>query len=150
MAAADGALTATLPGPDAALVVSGLAVAAPEHPVCTVRMAASSGHRGIGVFVGDRVVRAVPFRLLPDGEPHTYLLRCAAWGPCDRARSLTAAGTWGPSREALRVPGPVLPVARSQREGDRFLITMSWVGRPSSARPGSARADMRGALTANV
>ncbi|MBM4045247.1 MAG: LamG domain-containing protein, partial [Planctomycetes bacterium] len=79
----DGALCATLASEESLLKVTGLAVDAAANPVCTVRMAASGGKRGVCVFVTNKVFKEVPFRLISDGAMHTYTLRCASQPPWD-------------------------------------------------------------------
>ncbi len=101
--AVDGALTAVLPSADAALVVDGLDLAASEHPVCTVCMAASSGVRGIGVFIGDRIVRAVSFRLIGDGLMRTYILRCAERAPWEGQIRVVALRVDGAGASDVRI-----------------------------------------------
>ncbi|NOZ23055.1 MAG: hypothetical protein GXP25_18435 [Planctomycetes bacterium] len=77
VAVRDGALCATLNGDGSLLKVMGLDIDAAAHPVATVRMAASGGKRGVCVFVSDKMVKEVPFRLIADGAMHSYTLRCA-------------------------------------------------------------------------
>ncbi|NOZ23007.1 MAG: LamG domain-containing protein, partial [Planctomycetes bacterium] len=73
----DSALCATLSRDDSLLKVIGLDINAAAYPVATVRMAASCGKRGVCVFVSDKMVKEVPFRLIADGAMHSYTLRCA-------------------------------------------------------------------------
>ena len=77
------ALEAKLPSEQSLLRVTGLAVDAATHPVCTVRMAADSGERGVCIFASNKMLAEVPFRLRSDGAMHSYTLRCGGqlrWG----------------------------------------------------------------------
>jgi len=76
----DGMLCATLTSDDSLLKVTGLAVDAAANPVCTIRMSASGGLRGLCIFSAEKMFKVVPFRLIADGEMHTYTLRCAQQG----------------------------------------------------------------------
>ncbi len=77
----DGALCVTMRSDESMLRVRGLAIDAEQHPVCSVRMAATSGARGVMVFAGGRLCKDVPFRLIPDGKMRWYTLRCAQQPP---------------------------------------------------------------------
>jgi len=77
----NGVMCATLPDEEAIIKVGGLDVGAEDNPVCSVRVAASSGKRGVCIFAGDRMCKEVPFRLIADGAMRSYVLRCVRQPP---------------------------------------------------------------------
>jgi len=77
----NGTLCATLRSDESMLKVLGLGIDTATHPVCSVRMSATSGRRGVLVFATGRICKDVPFRLIPDGQMHWYTLRCAQQPP---------------------------------------------------------------------
>ncbi|MEW6359989.1 MAG: LamG domain-containing protein [Planctomycetota bacterium] len=72
----EGALWVTLHTSESLLKVVGLDIDTAVQPITTVRMAALSGTRGVCVFVSDKMVKEIPFRIIADGQMHSYTLRC--------------------------------------------------------------------------
>jgi len=107
----EGALCATLPGDDSLLRVRGLAVDTAANPLCDVRMSATGGKRGVLVFIGDKGIVEIPFRLASDGLMRTHILRCArepSWKGRIQAMALWVEGANG---AAVRIESIALGAA---------------------------------------